>query len=148
MAFTDSVFDVFVPYTVWWTMNESMLKEKLKAIEERIHTNIASTKDLHLLYRVAFYDTEVARKTVTMEKNILSKDRMPELCFETLKKVLGSNGTGGRAERTKAIQSKFEIKYNSKGNYTGPASSFCALMWFWMEYNLRSDFWKNFKFLR
>ena len=146
MAFTDPVFDVFIPYTVWWTMNESMLQEKLNAIEKRIHKNIASTKDLHLLYRVAFYDTEVARKTVTMTNNILSKDRMPELCFETLEEVSGTEATGGRAERTKAIQRKFEIKYNSEGRYTGPASSFCALMWFWMEYNLRSDFWENFKF--
>ena len=146
MAFTDPVFDVFIPYTVWWTMNESMLQEKLNAIEMRIRGNIASTKDLHLLYRVAFYDTEVAIKKVTMTNSILSKDRMPPLCFDTLQEILKLDTTGGRAERTKAIQRKFEIKYNSEGNYTGPASSFCALMWFWMEYNLRSDFWENFKF--
>ena len=55
MAFTDPEFNVFIPYTVWWTMNEAMLQEKLNAIEKRIRDNIASTKDLHFLYRVAFY---------------------------------------------------------------------------------------------
>ena len=145
MAFTDSVFDVFVSYTVWWTMNESMLQEKLNAIEKRIHDNIASTKDLHFLYRVAFYDTEVAGKTVTMTNSILS--RMPELCFETLESVLKLDTTGAPEPRKTIIRKLLGIKYDKNTTYwKGPASSFCALMWFWMEYNLRSDFWENFKF--
>ena len=146
MAFTDSVFDVFVPYTVWWTMNESMLKEKLNAIEKRIHLNIASTKDLHLLYRVAFYDTDVAKKTVIMENSILS--RMPKLCFETLETVLELFTTGAAAldPRKTRIRNLLSIRKKNTNNWEGPVSSFCALMWFWMEYNLRSDFWENFKF--
>jgi len=144
MAFTDSVFDVFVPYTVWWTMNESMLKEKLNAIEKRIHANIASTKDLHLLYRVAFYDTDV-EKTVIMENSILS--RMPPLCLKTLESVLMLVTTGVAPEpRKNNIRKLLGINYDNNTNWKGPASSFCALMWFWMEYNLRSDFWENFKF--
>ena len=146
MAFTDSVFDVFVPYTVWWTMNESMLQEKLNAIEKRIHLNIASTKDLHLLYRVAFYDTDVAKKTVIMENSILS--RMPKLCFETLETVLELFTTGAAAldPRKTRIRNLLSIRKKNTNNWEGPVSSFCALMWFWMEYNLRSDFWENFKF--
>ena len=147
MAFEDSVFDVFIPYTVWWTMNESMLEKKLNAIEKRIHLNIASTKDLHLLYRVAFYDTDVAKKTVIMENSILS--RMPPWCFETLETVLELVTTGAAAldPRKNNIRKLLDIKYDKNTTYwKGPASSFCALMWFWMEYNLRSDFWENFKF--
>ena len=146
MAFTDPMFDVFIPYTVWWTMNESMLQKKLNAIEERIQANIASTKDLHFLYRVAFYDTEVEKKTVIMTNSILS--RMPELCFDTLEAVLELVTTGAAPEpRKKNVRTLLDIKYNNNNtNWKGPASSFCALMWFWMEYNLRSDFWENFKF--
>lgn len=144
MAFEDSVFDVFVPYTVWWTMNESMLQEKLNAIEKRITKNIASTKDLHLLYRVAFYDTEVAIKTVTMTNSILS--RMPDSCFKAFSKVLKLDTTGAPDPRKRTIRTLLDIKYDNNTNWEGPASSFCALMWFWMEYNLRSDFWENFKF--
>jgi len=146
MAFEDSVFDVFVPYTVWWTMNESMLQEKLNAIEKRITKNIASTKDLHFLYRVAFYYTEVARKTVTMTNSILSKDRMPELCFKTLETVLETGHAGAPDTRKTRIRKLLDIKNKNTNNWEGPAFSFCALMWFWMEYNLRSDFWENFKF--
>lgn len=144
MAFEDSVFDVFVPYTVWWTMNESMLQEKLNAIEKRIHKNIASTKDLHFLYRVAFYDTDVAKKTVIMENSILS--RMPDSCFKAFSKVLRLVTTGALDPRKTKIRNLLGIKKKNANNWEGPASSFCTLMWFWMEYNLRSDFWENFKF--